>query len=106
VDADLDLWHFTSHENWTTYGPKAIAESDFILVAFDAAYKLRWEGGEEPGKGAGAAREAAAITAIFERDQGEFVRRVKPVVLLGAAKVDISSDVYGVAERFVVKTFR
>lgn len=105
VDADLDLWHFTDHENWTTYGPKAIADSNFILVAFDPAYKLRWEGDEEPYKGAGAAREAAAIKAIFERDRDEFVRRVKPVVLPGAANEDIPNDVYGVAERFVVKAF-
>ena len=105
IDVDLDLWHSTDHENWTTYGPTGIRDNEFILLAVDAAYRQRWEGTNRSGEGAGAAREAAAIKAIFERDQSVFRRRVIVVLLPGAAATDIPDELLGMSERFVVKTF-
>ena len=62
VDADVDLFHL--HDPavvWTTYGPGAIAKSEFVLIPVSAAYKERWEGTNDPGIGAGAAREANTL---------------------------------------------
>jgi hypothetical protein len=42
IDADVDLYH--QHEadvNWTTYGPQAIEDYDFALLAVSAAFKER-----------------------------------------------------------------
>ncbi len=105
VDAELDLFHGTSHENWNSFGPTHISTSDFVLIAIDETYGRRWSFQETPGVGAGAARESAAIKAIFDRDQQEFLRRVKVVVLPGASAADIPDDLRGVAERFVVPSF-
>jgi tetratricopeptide (TPR) repeat protein len=105
VDADLDLWHLTNHENWTTFGPTAIRESDFVLVAISSTYGRAWDGTNDPHKNAGAAVEAAAIKAIHEIDQVDFRRRVKVVLLPGAKLADIPNDLRGMAERFEVPAF-
>jgi hypothetical protein len=103
VDADLDLWHDADHRDWTTYGPSAIREADFILIVASSGFKERWEGTNDPTQGAGAAREAAEIKAIFERDQVEFRRRVKVILLDGTQKDVIPGDLLGMAERFEVR---
>ncbi|HEX6752547.1 MAG TPA: HEAT repeat domain-containing protein [Solirubrobacterales bacterium] len=105
IDAELDLFHGSDHRQWTTFGPNLIDKSDFTLVAVDPAYKRRWEGEEAEGVGAGAAREAAAIKAIFERSQDEALRRVKVVLLPGSNEGDIPSDLFGFSERFVISAF-
>lgn len=104
IDAELDIFHQASHRDWTSFGTNLIEESDFSLIAVDAAYKRRWQGTEAEGVGSGAAREAAAVKAIFERSQKEFVRRVKIVVLPGASARDIPGDL-SIAERFEIYTF-
>jgi len=105
VDAELDLFHGSDHRQWTTFGSELIETCDFTLIAIDAAYKRRWLGKEKTGVGAGVGREAAAIRAIFDRDQDEFVRRVKIVLLPGTSKRDIPDDLLGVCEWFKVPTF-
>lgn len=105
VEAELDLFHSADHRQWTTFGPSLIDKSDFTLIAVDSAYKRRWEGAETEGVGAGAAREAAAIKAIFERSQDEALRRVKVILLPGSKEADIPSDLLGFSERFVISTF-
>jgi hypothetical protein len=105
VDAELDLFHSSDHRQWTTFGPNLIDKSDFTLVAVDVAYKRRWEGEEVEGVGAGAAREAAAIKAIFERSQTEALRRVKVILLPGSQEDDIPGDLFGFSERFAIAAF-
>ena len=105
VDVDLDLWHLTDHENWTTFGPTAIRDSEFILIAISAAYGRAWEGTNTRGKNAGAALEAAAIKVIHEIDHREFSRRVMVILLPGAGVNDIPPDLRGIAERFEVSAF-
>jgi SEFIR domain len=105
VDAELDLFHSSDHRQWTTFGPNLIDKSDFTLVAVDAAYKRRWEGEEVEGVGAGAAREAAAIKAIFERSQTEALQRVKVILLPGSQEDDIPGDLFGFSERFAIAAF-
>lgn len=103
VDADLDLWH--QHQQWTTYGSQAIEASEFTLVVVSAKYKERWDGTGSPKEGAGAAREAAVIKSIYEKDRDEFIRRVKVVVLPGASIDDIPSELLGSAERAIIDDF-
>jgi hypothetical protein len=105
VDAELDLFHGADHQRWATFGPNLIQECDFTLIAPDPAYKRRWLGQEKKGVGAGAAREAAAIRAIYEKDQEEFLRRVKVVLLPGAGLSDIPEDLLGDCERFPIDSF-
>ena len=105
IDAELDLFHSSDHRQWTTFGPNLIGESDFTLVTVDAAYKRRWKGEEVEGVGAGAAREAAAIKAIFERSQTEALQRVKVILLPGSSEDDIPDDLFGFSERFPISAF-
>jgi HEAT repeats/SEFIR domain len=104
VDAELDLFHETDHQRWTTFGSRLISDTDFTLIAVDSAYRRRWLGEEETGVGAGAAWEAAAVKALFERDQDEFVKRVKVVVLPSADLNDIPDELRGICERFQIGT--
>jgi hypothetical protein len=105
IDAELDLFHGADHQQWTTFGSRLVAGSDFTLIAVDSAYRRRWLGEEEKGVGAGAAREAAAVRALFEKDQDDFVRRIKVVLLPGAEVFDIPDDLLGVCERFEIEAF-
>jgi hypothetical protein len=83
IDADVDLFH--AHDgsvDWSTYGPNAIEDNDFVLLAASAADKQRWEENFRPARtGAGAAREANVLKALFDRDQTAFFKKVIVVVL-------------------------
>jgi SEFIR domain/Sigma-70, region 4 len=103
IAADADLFHL--HDRavvWTTYGPRAIEESEFVLILASPAYKARWEGTNPPGTGAGAAREANTLKAGFDDDQGAFHRKVKVVVLPGATTADIPTELRAAAQRFEI----
>jgi hypothetical protein len=105
VDAEVDLFHDVDHQRWATFGANQIEESDFTLIVVDQAYKRRWLGREETGVGAGVAREAAAIRAIYERDQEEFLKRIKLVLLPGIGESDVPADLLGDCERFKIEKF-
>lgn len=105
VDAEIDLFHDVDHQRWTTFGPNLIEGSDFTLIAVDQAYKRRWLGREKRGVGAGVGREAAAIRAIYERDQKEFLKRIKLVMLPGIGEEDVPADLLGDCERFPIESF-
>ena len=105
IDADLDLFHL--HDPavvWTTYGPRAIDESEFVLIPVSAAYKERWEGTNDPGTGAGAAREANTLKALFDEDQAAFHRKVKLIILPGATTDDIPAELKAAVQRFPIVT--
>lgn len=105
IDAHIDAFYASAHQEWSIFGPRLIEKSDFTLIAIDEAYRRRWEGSEDKGVGAGVIREAAALKAILERDREEFVRKVKVVVLPGASTDDVPADLLGIAERFKVTSF-
>ncbi len=105
IDADLDQWHFTGGNDWTTYGPNAIETSNFILIAVSPTYKLAWSGNHPPGHNDGVASEAAAIKAIRMENHHDFTQRVKVVLLRGADKASIPRDLLGMLEYFEVKSF-
>jgi hypothetical protein len=105
IDAELDLFHAADHQQWSTFGSKLVATSDFTLIAVDKAYRRRWLGQEEKGVGAGVAREAAAVKALFEEDQEEFVRRVKIIILPSADLSDVPEELRSICERFQIPKF-
>jgi hypothetical protein len=101
--ADVDLFHFHDTDvNWSTYGTRAIQEADFVLIAASEAYKERWEGTNDPREGAGSAREAAELKAMFEHDQELFRRRVKVLVLPGTTAADVPGELLSLCQRFVL----
>jgi branched-chain amino acid transport system substrate-binding protein len=103
IDADVDLFH--AHEDavdWSTYGPNAIEQNDFVLLAASAAYKQRWEEFRTNRTGAGAAREANVLKALFDRDQTTFFKKVIVVVLPGARDADIPNELAAGLPRFVI----
>ena len=105
IDVDSDLWHL--HDpcvNWSTYGPQAIQDREFVLIPVSTAYRERWEGKAAPDTGAGAAREANTLKALFDRDQQAFQRKVKIVILPGASLDDIPTELRAIAQRFDVPT--
>jgi hypothetical protein len=105
VDADLDLWHGTTHENWSTFGVTGVRDSDFVLIIVSDAYRERWEETGDSEVGAGAAREANAIKSLFDLDRAAFRRKVKVVLLPGARVDDIPLELLSSTERFRVETF-
>ncbi|MGI9099385.1 MAG: ABC transporter substrate-binding protein [Solirubrobacteraceae bacterium] len=107
IDADVDLFH--AHDgsvDWATYGPNAIEHNDFVLLATSAAYKQRWDAPQlaiaTTGTGAGAAREANVLKALFNRDQTAFFQKVIVVVLPGARDADIPNELVAGLPRFVI----
>lgn len=91
IDVDVDLYHLDDPEvDWTRFGPDAVRNQEFILIAASPAWRERWEGTNHPAEGAGAAAEADALKGLFHQDQLEFQRRVKVILLPGQ---DASSSV-------------
>ena len=105
VDADLDKWHMIGGRNWAAYGPAAIEASDVVVLAFSPAYRAAWERKNPPDRNAGVGREAATVQGLFDRDQADFPRRVRIVVLPGSSKDDIPLELLATVERFVVTSF-
>jgi len=104
IDADVDLYHAHDADiDWTTYGPQAIEDSEYVLLAVSAAYKQRWEGHNDPSTGAGTAREANVLKALFNDDQEAFRRKVKVIVLPGATVHDIPSELKATVPHFVIE---
>jgi branched-chain amino acid transport system substrate-binding protein len=93
IDADVDLFH--THDDavdWSTYGPSAIEQNDFVLIATSATYKQRWQGVRTTRVGAGAAREANVLKALLDRDPAVFIKKVIIVVLCDARDADIPNE--------------
>jgi hypothetical protein len=103
IAADVDLFELHNPEvNWATYGPGAIQENEFVILAVNEAYKERWEGTSAPGTGAGAAREANTLKGLFNEDQHAFYRKVKIAILPGAEKTDIPVELKATAQYFQI----
>ncbi|HEY3758160.1 MAG TPA: SEFIR domain-containing protein [Solirubrobacteraceae bacterium] len=103
IDADVDLFEQHNFDvNWSTYGPNAIKTNEFVLIVVSRAYQERWTGENDPSVGAGAAREANVLKAVFDSDQKAFYRRVKVVLLPGADKTDIPSELGAAVQRFQI----
>jgi WD40 repeat protein len=73
VDAQVDLHHASERgTDWTRFGPKAIKNRDWVIVALSPAWRDRWEGTNAPTVGAGVVAEADALYSVFAEDQQAF----------------------------------
>ena len=82
VDAEIDLHNLSRRGmDWTRFGPKAIVDKDWVVVALSPAWRDRWEGTNAPSIGAGAVAEADALRSVFAEDQQAFRDRVVLVTL-------------------------
>ena len=90
VEVDIDLAHLHDDDvDWSTFGVKGIEAADYVLIIASSAYKERWEGTGDPKRGAGAAREANALKALFDDDREAFLKKVKVILLPG---VDVAAS--------------
>ena len=105
IDADLDRWHDIGRQAWSDYGPSAIARSDVVLLALSSTFKAAWERTNPPDRNAGASREAIAVKGLFDRDQHDFQRRVKIVLLRDSSEDDIPLDLHASVPRFAIASF-
>lgn len=104
VDADVDLYHVDDASvDWSRFGPERVEAAQFILLVVSSAYKERWSGNNEPSEGAGAVQEADALKGMFVRDQAEFQRRVKVVLLPGSEDSDIPAELMRL-QRFTMRS--
>lgn len=93
IDADLDLFHADEADvDWTRFGPRSVADSQFVIVAISEAWAQRWSGTNNPSKGAGAVAEADALKGLFQKDQSAWQRKVIVVVLPSESEVAIPDD--------------
>jgi hypothetical protein len=101
VDADLDLFHLDDTTvDWTRFGPDRIKEKEFVFIAVSRAWTERWEGRNAPTEGAGAALEADVLKGLFQKNQGEFQRRVKVVILPGQSDHDTPHELNRLVKYF------
>ena len=97
IDADLDLFHSSDPTDWSRFGPKAVRESDFVLVAVTAMWRRAWDGDLGSSESAGAAGETNELRGLFQADREEFLRRVIPVLLPGVPNEAMPSDLRATA---------
>jgi hypothetical protein len=103
IDADLDLFHADEPDiDWTRFGPRAVAESQFVVIAISQAWAQRWIGTNNPTMGAGAVAEADALKGLFQKDQSAWQRKVIVVVLPSQSEALIPDDLMR-ATRFWVE---
>jgi hypothetical protein len=106
IVADVDLLHLHDPAvDWSTFGPKAIQENAFVLIVASPAYKARWEGTEDPAVGAGAAREANVLKALFDEDRRAFGRKVKVVVTGPFSDASVPRELFSSVQRFNIQEF-
>lgn len=95
VDVVLDLWHQHDRDlDWTRWGPQQVDECDWTLIIINEPWAQRWKGSNNPETGAGAVAEADALHGMFYKNQADFQHKVRLIVLPGAYKRDIPSDLW------------
>jgi hypothetical protein len=66
IDVDLDLHHSAERGvDWTRFGPRAVMDKDWVIVALSPGWRERWEARNDPATGAGVAAEADALLSIY-----------------------------------------
>jgi hypothetical protein len=92
IDADLDLFHGHTATDWARFGPRAIQNSDYVLVAVSPTWRRAWDDEVEPGKSAGAVAEANTLRGLFKENRQKFLERVIPVLLPGREESDLPTE--------------
>jgi hypothetical protein len=107
IDAEVDLHHLSERGvDWTRFGPRAIVERDWVIVALSPAWRDRWEGVNAPTVGAGAVAEADALRSVFAENQQAFRDKVVLVTLpsMAGAGAIVPTGLHGV-QRFTITGF-
>ncbi len=85
--------------------PKAVVDSEWVIVALSRAWRDRWEGRNDPTIGAGAVAEANALLSLFARDQKAFGENVVLVTLPSCRGEDIVPTGLDGVQRFRLEDF-
>jgi hypothetical protein len=104
IDAELDLFQGHKPIDWARFGPRAIEESDFVLVAVSETWRRAFDGKTGPAENAGALGEANTLRGIFARDPAIFQRRVILVLLPGHDASEIPLELTATATRVEVRS--
>ena len=102
VEADIDVAHSSEPVDWARWGPQRVQDSDFVIAVVNQAWTRRFEGYEDPTRGAGATAEADVLLGLFQEDRSKFAEKVIPVVLPGADRRDLPMRLRGTLSWFQV----
>ena len=106
IDADLDLFHQSEPGvDWTRFGPRQVADSEWVIVALSRAWRERWEGRNRPSEGAGAVAEADALLSEFQDNQQTFRNKVVLVTLPARHGEDVVPTGLDGVHRFTFRDF-
>lgn len=100
VDADADIFH--PNEDWTRWGPRQVADSDFVLIVASRAWQLAWIGEGDPIKHKGARAEASAVRSIENLGGTIFQQRCRLIMLPGISDADIPLGMHGLTRHHVM----
>lgn len=92
IDADLDLFHRHTGTDWARFGPRAIRDSDYALVAVSQTWRRAWDGDIEPGEYSGTVGEANMLRGLLRESHQRFLERVIPVLLPGRGESDLPTE--------------
>lgn len=96
IDVELDLYHQQEAVDWTRWGPRMIADVDFVLVVVSDGWREAWEGRGDPTRGAGAYAEASALRTLEAKNREDFLRKVRLVLLPDTTSGSIPDGLHGV----------
>lgn len=87
INADVDLAHLSDiDEEWTRYGPRAVAAADVVLLVANPSWQEAWNEDGDGSRGRGAAAEADVIRSLFNRDRSSFQGSFVLITLLTRTK--------------------
>ena len=92
IDADLDLFHSNAATDWARFGPTAIRDSDYVLVAVSQSWRQAWDDDIEPHRSAGAVGEVNMLRGLFKENRQRFLERVILVLLPGRGETDLPTE--------------
>lgn len=97
IDVELDLYHYDDGPDWSRWGPRAVRDSDYVLVVATSAWRIRWEGRGDPRIGTGAAAETDVLRTLYAENRDIFHRKVRLVFLPGDDPTQIPDGLSGPA---------
>ena len=104
IDADIDLFHGHVATDWARFGPAAIRNADYVLIAVSRTWRRAWDGDLAADEYAGARGEANALRGLHKEDADRFLEKVIPVILPGASEDDIPTELRATSHWSRVRT--
>lgn len=99
IDADADVFH--QNVDWSRWGPRKVAESDFVLIIASEAWRLGWMGSGDELKHRGVRAETDVVRSIQNKGLSEFHRRCRIIMLPGSTDAEIPDGMDGLARHGV-----